>query len=661
MTANLLTRHPAASAVTLYATCLLAAWFTELLSAVPGAGISIWLPAGFLLAAATATPMQKWPLWALASASAEVTGNILWYGHEWGPAMLLVSGNVISALAGAWCIRAMVTDRFIFGTVRGAALFLVVAALVMPTISATIGSVALGWSYENSPFAAWLRILLGDATGAAVAAPLALLFFGAAARQRPLSLRRKIEATALVIVFLTMAALSLGGFLPLAFLMISPMLWASLRFRIAGATLAVAALTILTAFFTVADISPFAGKAVYGIYGPQGLQLFLLVSATTALLVGAIAEENREAVGQLYSSNRTLEDRDVERLANLAASEARARETAILLAAIGEACPDLIYAKNLDHDIIYANGATLVALGLDRPAELIGQSEEPHINVAGEYAFIRSNDEQVIASGETMIVEEAVTNGEGERRIYRSTKAPLYDGDGKLSGVAGVSVDITDIKKSEARERMLVREVEHRARNLLAVVQGVVQLTHADTVPAFKAALGKRIRALAKTNAAITASASQGTSLLAILHEELLPYEDDAGTRVILSGDDISLDPASAQSLTLVIHELTTNAAKYGALTSDTGRLDVRWTCEKTNERNQTLTLKWSERGGPATTPPERKGFGTTVITAFGQERTGSSVDLKWLPTGLEATLVVPMTMAKASDPLSEYSSVQTA
>jgi PAS domain S-box-containing protein len=641
MAANLLTKHPAAASLTLYATCLFAAWTTELLSAVPGAGLSIWLPAGFLLAAASTTPYRKWPLWALASGCAEATGNLLWYGHEWGPAAMLIAGNITAGLTGAWLVKRTIGQDFMLASVRNTLQFLVIAILIVPPLSATIGSVALGLSYDNPPFAAWQRILLGDATGAVVAAPLGLLIFGAAAPLPRMIPARWAEATLLAVIFLAMGALSLGGFLPLAFLMISPMLWAALRFRTVGAIASIVALTALAAFFTAADLSPFAERAVYGLYGAQGLQLFVIVAATTALLLAAIAEENRGAVRALHQSNRTREDRVAERSASLELSEARARETANLLTAIGEACPDLIFAKDRNLDIIYANAATLATLGIDDPALLVGQSEREFYAAVEDHDAVRRNDLAVLEKGETVIAEEVVTDSAGSRRVFRSTKAPLFDGEGRIAGLAGVSVDITDIKQSEWREKMLVREVEHRARNLLAVVQGLVHLTDAPTVKEFKTAIAKRIRALARTNGAIAASRWEGANLRSIIDEELAPYIDETGARIRISGEDVVIDPATAQSVTLVLHELTTNAAKYGALSADSGRLEVRWTVSTSPEQH--IDLQWAESGMDAVSPPSRTGFGSTVIMAFGEDRPGSSVDMSWKPEGLRVAMRIPL------------------
>jgi PAS domain S-box-containing protein len=633
-----------ASASGLYLLCLAGAAGTEWLTRLPDAAISIWVSTGFLFAAALASPYRRWPLLAIAMAGAELTGNALWYGHDWGPALLFACGNLLAGLTAAFLVRTGGGDPPYLGSVRSTVFLLIIVVLAMPVISATIGSVALGWSYGRPPFAALGRILLGDATGAVVAVPLGLLALGLAAP--PLGLhRRRREIGLLATGFAAMAFVSLGGLLPFAFLMIVPLLWAALRLRMPGAIAANAILLTVTIVSTWLKIGPFASGAAYPGFAGEGLQLFILAASVSALLVGAIAEENRLAVRRLREANRTLEDRVEERSASLVASEGRARETANLLSAIGEASPDLIFAKGCDHRFIYANRATLDALGLEsldaRPpddAELFAEPEE--------YAAIRRIDEQVLATRETAIAEEIFTDANGARRIFRSTKAPLYDHDGQLTGLASVSVDITDLKRSEARERMLVREVEHRSRNLLAVVQGILALTRAETVEDYRANVQRRINALARTNSAIVAGTWEVTSLHAILGDELAPYDDG---RVAIEGEDVSLDRAAAQSLTLIVHELATNAAKYGSLSVADGRLDIGWTVEATDGGKRLLRIDWRESGGPPVVAPARGGFGTRVVSAFSAERSGGGVDFDWRAEGLWVRLRLPLLAESAA------------
>lgn len=646
MTEDAVVRRLPVQAAALFAACILAAAITEILWTVPGSGISIWLPAGIVLATALSTPVRHWPIWSIAAITAELTGNILWYEHNIGPALLLAVGNNLSVLTGAALVRYFVHGPYFLTTIRGASIFITIAGLVMPLLSATTGSIALGWSYGRPWTDAWVRLFLGDATGALIAAPFGLLLFGTSAPRIFLA-HRKRETISFLVIFALMAAISLGGLAPFAYLMIPPLLWASLSFRIPGAVLATIGIMIFAALFTVAGLGPFARSLVYLNYQNEALQLFLIVAATTGLLMGAMAEENRRGIRQLHVLNQTLEERVADRSAILAATEAQAKETANMLSAISAACPDLIYAKDKEGRIIYANEATLRLLNVQSVEDLQAEGEARHYPNSVEHEPIRQNDEKVLSTGETLVVEEIVTDHQGIRRIFRTTKSPLYDSEGELAGLAGVSVDLSDMIKIQAREKMLVREVEHRARNLLAVVQGIVALTKANSVDEMKSGLTKRIRALAMTNGAIAASNWEGADLTDILSNELAPYRTDDGDNICLTGPAAILDPATAQSVTLIVHEMTTNAAKYGCLSSSTGQLDVTWTVDAIEGQLDQLTLRWTETGGPEVSPPTQAGFGTTVISVFGQEQPGSKVDFAWEREGLKVHLIMPLAKPK--------------
>lgn len=627
----------------LYVASLAAGAVTELFWTIPGSGLSIWLPAGILLSVVMASPWTRWPVLAAAAICAELTGNYLWYRHDIGPALILSLGNTLTVIAGALIIRRFVSTERFLTNVKDTSIFLLVAGLLMPLLSATTASIGLGWSYGRPWTEFWQRIYLGDATGAVVAAPAGLLLMRAAARPLRVSSGRMREAIALILIFGAMAAISLGGIAPFAYLMIAPLLWASLSFRIPGAIVAIVAITLFTALFTYIGLGPFAHPMMYVEYQHEALQLFLIVVATTGLLIGALAEENRTGIRDLYALNQGLEDRVAERSASLAATVSKAKETANLLSAISDACPDLIFAKDLELRVIYANNAALRVMNVNDIDEWRSAGEQSLLALPQDFEAIRANDEMVLKDRETIVAEEVITDFGGGRRVFRSTKSPLYDSEGNLAGLAGVSIDISDFIKSQSREKMLVREVEHRARNLLAVVQGIIALSRDTDVAALKENLTKRIRALAHTNGAIAASDWQGAELRGILETELAPYDNDDGSNIKLDGDAFILEPAAAQSITLIIHELTTNAAKYGCLSAASGKLTVRWAIAEDDARTQKLKLSWTETGGPTVSAPSRRGFGTTVIEVFGQERPGSSVELIWVTEGLNMNLVWPL------------------
>jgi len=628
-------------ALGVFCACLASGWLTVTLSAFAGPGISIWLTNGLVMAIALASPMRRWPLWAAAAAAADGAGNAIWYHHDLGPAGLLILANVGSAIIGAGLVRRLAGSTWLLASLRSAAAVVAAALLVMPLISAVLASLALAWSYGDPPFAAWGRIFLGDATGAVIMAPTALLVLGRAAPRQRFTRAAMIEAAVLALFFAAIAVLSLGSYLPSVSLMLAPILWAALRFRAHGAVLASASLAVLACALTSADLSPFGQSSPYPQRGLEALQMFLLAVTGSALMIGAIAEENRAVLRALSRSNRELADRDRRRTLELTETQTRAERSASLLAAIGEASPELIFAKDRDGALLYANTATLAVLGVERGAGDIVSDYERNLR-ADEVEVIRRNDAQVLATGEPVIADETATGPDGPR-IFRVAKAPLRDSAGAIFGVAGVGVDITAIVRAAEREKLLTAEIEHRARNLLAVTQSIVQLTQAGDVASLREAIARRLRALARTQAVIGSGQARGADLRTILCDELAPYREAGDTRVTLAGAPAWLDADIAQAFTLVFHELATNAAKYGALAVPTGRLAVSWEVSEPQPGMPEIALTWTETGGPAVTPPVSTGFGSTIIEVLVTADPAGRVERDWRSEGLVVRIVKPL------------------
>jgi PAS domain S-box-containing protein len=232
--------------------------------------------------------------------------------------------------------------------------------------------------------------------------------------------------------------------------------------------------------------------------------------------------------------------------------------------------------------------------------------------------------------------EFRVRRPNGELRWCIGTAAASVD-HRRIVRISGVTVDITDRKEAEERQALLAREVDHRARNALAVVQSIVRLTKASTIEAHVRAVEGRIRALARAHILLSQSRWQGADLGKLVEEEMAPYRTADGGRITVLGPDVMLEPATAQTLALALHELATNAAKYGALSVDGGRLRLGW-----EVRPGSLVVHWSENGGPAVEAPVNQGYGTRVIGASIERQLGGTATFEWLRDGLQCTLSVP-------------------
>jgi PAS domain S-box-containing protein len=166
---------------------------------------------------------------------------------------------------------------------------------------------------------------------------------------------------------------------------------------------------------------------------------------------------------------------------------------------------------------------------------------------------------------------------DGTRVPFIPYPTPLRDASGALVGAVNMLVDITERKQAEERLQLLAQEVDHRANNLLALVQASVRLTKAETVEAFKAAVEGRIQALANAHALLASSRWVGASLGQLVEDELAPYRSGREPAARVNGARVMLEPKVAQTMAVVLHELATNAAKYGALSMPAGHVDLDW------------------------------------------------------------------------------------
>ncbi|MBC7433126.1 MAG: PAS domain-containing protein [Rubritepida sp.] len=196
-----------------------------------------------------------------------------------------------------------------------------------------------------------------------------------------------------------------------------------------------------------------------------------------------------------------------------------------------------------------------------------------------------------------------------------------------IPSLIGVSYDVTDRKQAEAEAALLAHEVEHRARNALTVVVGLLRVTQADSVERYAELVEERVQALSRSMALLGRNRFRGAELRALLDHELQPY----GTAVTLQGPAVMLQADLAQPLSMAVHELATNAAKYGALSQPEGRLTVTWLlC------GRMLVLEWEERGGPhLAAPPIHEGFGSSMITQTFADRLSGGIEREWRPEGL--------------------------
>jgi PAS domain S-box-containing protein len=237
--------------------------------------------------------------------------------------------------------------------------------------------------------------------------------------------------------------------------------------------------------------------------------------------------------------------------------------------------------------------------------------------------------------------EFRITRPDDEMRWCVGTAAATLDKGGRVVRVSGVTVDITERKRAEERQNLLSREVDHRAKNALALAQSIVRLTRAKDVKAYIQAVEGRINALARVHTILSLSSWQGAEVKRLVDEELAPYFESG--QIKFRGPEVQLQPATAQTLALALHELVTNSAKYGALSTLSGRLSIGWEIQE-----DFLMLIWEESGGPVVYKPTSRGFGTRSVIASIESQLGGQALFDWRSEGLICRLLVPLMRQEA-------------
>jgi PAS domain S-box-containing protein len=296
-----------------------------------------------------------------------------------------------------------------------------------------------------------------------------------------------------------------------------------------------------------------------------------------------------------------------------------------------------------DGRLLDANRAPLEAAGITleevrgRPFwEAYWWSHDPVVQARVREACRRA------AAGETSRSDIEMRMAGDSRMAIDFQVAPLRDAAGRVTHLIPSAVDITERKRSEEAKMLLAREVDHRAKNALAVVQSVLTLTRTDDPAAFKKAVMGRIAAMALAHTLLARENWNGADLRALLGEELAAYRGGGGLEaaVQIDGPLVGLAPGAAQAVAMAIHELATNAAKYGALSLPGGHVSIAWSKDPATDG---LLLVWRERGGPLlAVPPAHRGFGTSLIQSTIVRQLQGNLEMHWDKAGLRCVVGLP-------------------
>jgi PAS domain S-box-containing protein len=318
-------------------------------------------------------------------------------------------------------------------------------------------------------------------------------------------------------------------------------------------------------------------------------------------------------------------------------TEARLAEQRLQsMASIVETSDDAIVSKNLDGVIKSWNKGAERVFGYSA-AEAVGQPIT--IVIPGD----RHSEERDILTrirrGERIDHFETIRQRkDGSLVVVSLTVSPVKNAEGKIVGASKIARDITEQKRSQEQIVTLAREAEHRSKNLLATVQATVMLSQSETPEGLKKVIEGRIGALANVHSLFVQTRWIGADLSTIATQELAPYSEKNQRRVRVDGPPVLLEPNVAQVIAVTLHELATNAAKYGALSAANGQVDLKWSHDSDGQ----LHLRWTETGGPKVYEPTRKGFGRRIIERMIAQHAGRT-RFDWRAEGLvcEMTLQV--------------------
>jgi len=325
----------------------------------------------------------------------------------------------------------------------------------------------------------------------------------------------------------------------------------------------------------------------------------------------------------------------------------RHQETLARLAAIVESSDDAIIGHSLDGIISSWNrGAEKI---FSYSAHEIAGKPLSTLVAEGEKDEMPGVLERVKTGAPVQSFETLLAAKDG-RRIHMSiTVSPVRNAEGGIIAASIVARDVSERVRSERQRDLLMKELDHRTKNTLATVLAISKETarYATTLAEFGDAFQSRLMALSKTHNLLTESHWEGASLRRIFASELTPYgHEGENPRFALDGENVNLSPGQALILGMAVHELTTNAAKYGALSTKSGRVDVTWSVDRKGAE-EVARIRWVESGGPRVKPPTRSGFGSYLIERGLSFETGGEVRLEFAPAGLRCTIAMPLKRAE--------------
>lgn len=351
----------------------------------------------------------------------------------------------------------------------------------------------------------------------------------------------------------------------------------------------------------------------------------------TAIPIMVTVSPVHDASGKIVGASKIVRDISQEQ-----ENQERLRQSETQFKALADNIPQLAWMSDPQGQIFWYNKRWYEYTGADEAATL-GHGwrsvHHPEHEARATEHFLDS-----LKKGEIWEDTFPLRGKNGKFRWFLSRAHPIRGEDGQIQMWFGTNTDVTDQKQREERIQLLLGEVNHRSKNMLTLVQAIARQTMASGEN-FMDRFAERMRSLASSQDLLVSSGWRGARVEDIMSSQLAHLEDFIDTRIFLEGPHVRLTSAAAQSLGMALHELATNAGKYGALSNDTGQVHIRWNVRQEDDTNR-FEINWTESGGPPVTAPERRGFGSTVIEKMTRIAFGYPVKLEFAPEGLQWYLI---------------------
>ncbi|WP_372361181.1 sensor histidine kinase [Xanthomonas sp. NCPPB 1325] len=311
--------------------------------------------------------------------------------------------------------------------------------------------------------------------------------------------------------------------------------------------------------------------------------------------------------------------------------------------ALLQATPDLLYVFDTQHRFVYANQALLTMWGM-RWEEACGKT---CLEIGYEPWHAAMHDEEierVIATGQPLRGEVPFPHAVKGLRIYDYIFTPVFGPDGEVEAIAGATRDITEHKQHEQHLQLLINELNHRVKNSLVMVQSLARqsFNNADSLADAQEKIDARLLALSRAHDTLTRENWVSADILELTRDAATLYESRDSQRFTLQGESCRLDPRRALALSMALHELCTNALKYGALSSSDGAVRIVWE-RHVRDGQALLELVWQESGGPLVQPPTRKGFGSRLLERGLKHDLKGEVELSFDRAGVCFRVSIPL------------------